>query len=536
MSNAEPYTFSSTLWKPQLRGLLKATELLAAGKKTCLFAPTGGGKTTQAFELLKWAWHSGIPGIFYVNRRLLIGQTYQRFVAGGLHCGIRAADYEDCYDYDAPIQIASADTERARVFNSEIKKNIWEPHKAGLVIIDEGHLQKTQTMRQIMDYYQRQDAMIVCLTATPVEMADWYDEIVISGRLAEYRECNALVPAVVKSIEQPDVSKVKRNHTGEFIFDGKAKQIYTQTIVGNVIAKWKEFNPYARPTMLFAPGKEESVWFADQFEKIGVPWAHVDATECVIDGVRRSLTRPAWDEIVERYKDGSIKGLSCRFKLREGIDLPSTYHAILATPIGSLASYIQTVGRVLRYSPETPDEVLITDHGGNYWRHGSPNIDRDWKRWWNLPEKAVSEWHLERIRDGKEQEPIRCPNCSTERRTGITCPKCNHTHEKSKRKVVMEDGRIIELDGDLVKPRKITMKPNTQRDWDKFFFAYVKGKKDQTFNQMYAYFQHEKHYAPPRDLPNMPMRPEHWYMRVCDVDRHHLYNSNSSPQAEGASK
>lgn len=510
------FQLSPHLWTPQRRGVEQTMDLLQQGKSVCLYSPTGGGKTTQAVELLRWAESNGFGGIFYVNRRLLIQQTLDRITKAGLHCGVRAAEYPDLFDFGAPFQVASADTERARVLNTPR----WAFHDVGpggVVVVDEAHIQRTETMRLILDNYRRAGARIVLLTATPIGLSDWADEIVISGRLQEYRDCKALVPAVVKSIEQPDLSKVKRNATGEFILDGKKSKIYTQTIVGNVIDRWKKYNPDARPTMLFAPGKPESVWFTEQFHKLGVSWAHVDATDAVVDGQRYRLSRALWEDILAGYSDNRIKGLSCRFKLREGIDVPATYHCILATPIGSLASYIQTVGRVLRYSAETPDSVLVTDHGGSYHRLGSPNKDRDWRSWWTLPEHAVSNWHLEQIRDGKTPEPIRCPQCEGEREKGITCPHCGYTHQKSQRMVVMEDGRMVVMDGRLVKPKYVKMQPDTQRLWDKMYFAWKRKKVDRSFNQLEGFFAHEHGYHPPRTLANMPKKTEDWYRKVHAV-------------------
>lgn len=504
------FTLPAHIWTPQARGINETAALLAAGHDVCLYSPTGGGKTECAIQLLKWAQYRGLGGCFYVNRKLLVGQTAARFAAAGLDYGIRAADYEDEYRLDAPIQICSADTERARV----IDKKIWNLHPSGLVVVDEAHIQRTDTMRWLTMQHRELGARVVLLTATPIGLSDWADKLVVSGRLQEYRDCQALVPAIVKTIEQPDMRKVNRSVTGEYILDGQKRKIYTQSIVGSVLDRWKKYNPDARPTMLYAPGKPESVWFTDQFHKIGVNWCHVDATDAVVDGKRYKLNRPLWEDILARYKAGEIKGLSSRFKLREGIDVPNTYHCILATPIGSLASYIQTVGRVLRYSPETPDHVLVTDHGGNYLRHGSPNHDRDWKSWWTLPEHAISEMHTNSIRDGKTTEPIRCPGCEGERTGGHTCPHCGFQHEKSKRHVLMEDGRMVEKDGRLIPPRRIKREPDTAELWAKMFWGFRKKKVTQSFEQMYGYFAHVNHYHPPRDLAYMPKEQGGWYSHV----------------------
>ena len=509
------------LWPPQRRGIEMTIDALSRGKRVCLYSPTGGGKTEQAIQLLRWAASGGFGGCFYVNRRLLIAQTAARFEAAGLHYGIRAAGYEDKFDASAPFQVCSADTERSRV----LKRHDWRLHNDGrdlLVVVDEAHIQKTGAMREIAKQYVDAGSMIVLLSATPIGLSPDADELVISGSLQEYRDCKALVPAIPYTLGVPDLQKVKRNATGEYILDGKKKTIYTQSIVGKVLESVGTYNPDLRPMMLYAPGKPESAWFCSKFLGAGIPACHVDANDAVLDGVRRPLTRPLWDEILGRYKDGSIKCLCSRFKLREGIDVPDTYHCILATPIGSLASYIQTVGRVLRYSAATPDHVIVTDHGGNRLRHGSPNDDRDWKAYWNMPEHAVSHHHENQIRDGKVSESITCPKCKAERKGGIKCPICQYVHEKSQREVIMEDGELVLREGDLIPKRRIAEKANTADLWKRMFWGWRRKGVARTFSQMYGYFTHEHHYSPPRNLPFMPKSDLDWHMKVPELDLHRL--------------
>lgn len=498
-------------------GIGEYAGVLVDGDSRYLMADTtithNSGKTAVSQELFKWAASVGATGCFYVNRRLLIGQTVERFRAAGLDCGIRAAEYPDQYDWSAPFQVCSADTEESRVYG---KNKVWDLHDAKLVIVDEAHLQRTGVMWKIIQEYREKGALIVGLTATPIGLSEWYDELFVSGKLSEYRECGAIVPAIVKSIEQPDLRKVKRNATGEYVIDGKKKKIYTQSIVGSVLDRWKRYNPDGRTTFLYAPGVEESVWLTEQFMAKGISWCHIDATDAVMDGKRVKLTRSAWDDLMGRIKDGSIRGLSSRFKAREGLDLPFAYCAILATPIGSLASYIQIAGRVLRAYPGK-DHALIIDHGGAYIQHGSPNHDRPWGQWWDLPEHAVSEWHVNQIRDKKTPEPIRCPKCEGERTGGIVCPHCGHTHEKSKRIVVMEDGEMREHEGRMIRYRVVQRKPDTQQLFERMFWGWRKKGVDRTFNQLAAYFHHENGYAPPRDLKFMPKSDADWYRKVASV-------------------
>lgn len=519
------FTPSPTLWVPQKRGLIDTISAIEAGKSVCLQGPTGSGKTVLAIELLRYAQSEGFGGCFYVNRRLLLDQTVRAFNDAGFHFGVRAAGWDDYYDPHAPIQICSIDTEEARVYG----KKTWTRHDAGLVVVDEAHLMKSKAMRTALDDHRSNGAASVGLTATPVGLSDWFDELVVSGTLKEYRDCKALVPAVFRAISQPDLRKVKRNQTGEYILDDKEKKVWTQHIVADVMDRWKLYNPDARPTMLFAPGVAESVWFCEQFEKIGVKWAHVDATDAILDGIRVKLTRKIWDEILERYKSGDIKGLSSRFKMREGLNVPATYMAILATPMGSLASYLQSVGRVLRYSPETPDQVVVNDHAGVYHMHGSPNHDRPWAKLWNLPEHAVSNFQEDQIRDKKAPEPIRCPKCEMERTKGNVCPGCGFQHEKSRRRVVMENGTMVEVDGELVKPRcRIPWSANTAELYAKMYWAFRNKKIKKSFNQLLGFFHKEYHYTPPRNLPFMPKNSDDFYRHPYQVPLKDLIGKDRS--------
>ncbi len=363
-TEALAFTLDPRLWTPQVRSINKTIEQLEAGKKVCLYSPTGSGKTKQGIELLRWAESRGAGGIFYVNRRLLIQQTSDRFAEAGLPHAIRAAEFEDSFDETMPFQVASANSELARVYKSG-RWNLHDVGAGGVVLVDEAHIMKSKVMKDLLYYYEQQGAHIVFLTATPIEMGSFADTLVVGGKLSEWRECGALVPVYCYSISQPDMSKVKRNVTGEYVIDDQKKKIYTQSIVGEVIENWERLND-GSPTMAYAPGVAESIWLTEQFRKRGHNFAHVDATNCVVDGVQRKLDRDLWSDIMSRLNDGSITGVFSRFKVREGVDIPKAGHCILATPIGSIASYLQTVGRVMRSAlvRQKPSCKTTEDHTG----------------------------------------------------------------------------------------------------------------------------------------------------------------------------
>jgi len=528
------FQLSPHLWAPQRHGIEQAIGLLKQGHDLCLYGPTGSGKTVQAMELTRWGLSQGNGVCFYVNRKLLVGQSVARFQQAGIQVGVRAAEYEDMFDPDAPVQICSADTERARVMK-EGNTHGWDFHDAGLVIIDELHIQRAETMQAIVKAHRENGARIVGLSATPIGVNHMVNNLVISGTMQQYRDCNALVTAVVKSIEQPDLRKIKRNSVGEYVIDGRKKKIYVQDIISNVIGRWKQYNPDARQALAYWPGVKESIWGTKQFTDIGVPWAHVDANDAVIperkliDGqkclVTRQvkLTRKHWAEILQRFEDGDIVGISSRMKLREGVDVPFVYHLILATPIGSVASAIQTVGRGLRYSPQTPDHVLITDHGGVYWTHGSPNVDKPWREWWYKTDSQISQERERGIKEHGEKEPMRCAICEGEflrvhyQDGSPCCPHCKTPFTKSRRSVRQLDGNLVDVDGPLLKPPRTKMTPTVAKDWERMFWSYWRNGKKRTFAQMEAWFTKQHGFHPPRTVPFMPKDKEVWNMFVHTI-------------------
>lgn len=512
---------SEMLKPPQERSYWNVLRQLQKGNDVCFQSPTGSGKTTMAYEWLQWALSEGKTGIFYVNRKSLVTQTYDRFTSLGMGCGVRAADCEDLFNQYEEVQIASADTERVRVYGD---KAVWPRHDSNLVIVDEAHIQKSMTMQAIVADHKDNGAQIVLMSATPVNLLTDMGpvtnnlQLVTGGTIQEFRDCGLMVPAVVETIEQPDMSKVKRNKDGEYVMDGKKKMLFTQQIVGDVIGNWKKYNN-GEPTFAYWPGKPESRWGTKQFEDAGIPWAHVDSTEIYMDGKYIKRTRNSWEDLLGRYKDGKIQGISSRFVLREGVDAPHTSHIILGTPIGNLSSFLQTVGRGMRACPDRGKNLcLIQCHGGNYWNHGSPNADRPWELLWQMSNARASSLHQYEIKHGERDEPIRCGECGRERTKGRVCPHCGYESALSVRKVRMANGELTTKEGKMAPRKHVKLRKDTQRKWDKMYWGFKRKNLERSFVQLEAFFVQENGYWPPRTLNNMPFIKDDWHRKVYAVD------------------
>lgn len=495
-----------TNWPHQDYACREVPAAMARGcRRLLLTSPTGAGKSRMACELIAGWLEEGLRVVLYTNRKMLVEQLSGVLESHGLDHGVRAAGWED--QRHRALQVSSIQTENERV----LRQQKWELHDAQRVVIDEAHLQKGAIAKKILDRHLADGASYLGLTATPLDLGNLYDELIIAGTNSELRRCGALVPCVHYGPDEPDTQHIKRQKSGDYSENDVRKVIMTSTIWARVFDWWKRLNPDARPAILFAPGVGESIWFAEQFEARGVPAAHIDGEEVWLHGKIYRSSRTAREDVLAGSRDGTVKVICNRFVLREGIDCPWLYQGIFATVYGSLQSYLQSGGRLLRAHPSL-EHVILQDHGGNWWRHGSLNADRHWEL--NYTAQTVNSLREERLRSKQEPEPFRCPQCG-QILSRSQCPCGFEVHRKS-RPVVQKDGTLVEHRGDIYRERQTSTKPDTQKKWEACFWRCRRSGK--TFRQAEGLFFHENGYWPPRDLPFMPTNEVDWTRRVRDVE------------------
>lgn len=155
----------------------------------------------------------------------------------------------------------------------------------------------------------------------------------------------------------------------------------------------------------------------------------------------------------------------------------------------------------------------LQDHGGNYHRHGSLNADREWSL--ALTNSIAVGMRQERLRAKKDAEPIVCPSCGKVRMGGLC--SCGHRCERKSRVVVQHDGTLKEKEGDIYKPRRIKVTPDTEKLWMNAYYRAKNSRNGMTFNQAYGMFFMDHHYYPPKDMPFMPKSDLDWFRKVRDV-------------------
>lgn len=427
-------------------------------RNICLTGPCGTGKTFLTTLIIHEAARRGLRVNFITHRKLLLAQTSKVFIEEGLPHGIRAAEYEP--DLDQLIQLSSRDTEISRCVQSKR----MSPVMADIVIIDEAHVNKAGEILALLEMQRkmRPDMCVVGLTATPVDIWHMYSHLIKFASNSEMRistpplhlPCRVFAPDVM------DISMLKRNKTGEFE-DGKenpwSDTKTAPTIFGRVLPHYRAYNPDQRPAMLFAPSVASSLYFVDLFIANGIPAAHIDG-ECIYRGERnpdgtqkvdRTTEPKERENVFDDLRSGKIKVLSNRYVLSAGVDLPEVYHLILATPFGSLTTYLQVVGRVQRAHKSLPGHVVIQDHGGSVIRFGHPDLDRDWKvgdSWQDFVKDNDIEDQVTQPEKNAEEnrEEILC-ECGQYRMGGPVCPNCGKSAPKRHLMVLQLNGTLKPL-------------------------------------------------------------------------------------------
>ena len=497
------------LWTHQQRGLDLLRQVRDSGHRNiCVTAPTGAGKTRMMLQLLQASERVHV----FTDRRLLHEQLCRNLTDANIRHGIIASGYEPSI---ADIQICMAQS----VVSWCVNGNRSQP-SADVIIFDEAHKMTGDGFQHIRQLYGS-GIVDIGFTATPLGLGGTYDVLVDVANVSELRAAGVLVPAYHYAPDEPDLKWIGPVDIGggECGIKKTKRQVYVQRVFGRVIEHYKRLSD-GRPTVLFAPGQAESLWFAQKLRANGISAAHIGADGIWVDGEQYDRTEDNANWIRDRLANGHLKIVCNRFVLREGIDWPFVSHLILATTFGSLTSYLQAGGRGLR-AFAGKDKLTVQDHGGNWWRHGSLNTPREWNL--EYTDRIISQVRESRIREQKEREPIVCPKCNGCRLAGAECPHCGHRHDKSVRYVMQQDGTLKPREGQIYRPRRMAEHtPSIEEQWVGFIYGVRKSRKpsckSMTFAQAEAWICRQNAGKwPPRTLPMMPVRETDWFRPIQQV-------------------
>lgn len=427
------------------------------GRSVLVVAPPGAGKSRVMLEGTDRELSRGGRVGFLIHRRMLLSQLERQFEELGFDFGVVTPDHKP--NLDAPIQLMSAQTFYARA----VQRGSMEFPEFTRLYVDEAHQQASGMARAILfgssdgSYIQHgylgRGTDVVGFTATPAMKHRLYMDMVELASYSLLRDERMHQPIKVFGPDEISTEGLKRNSGGEFSVKELEARVQQAVIFGSVYDHWKKLNPDGLPAILFGPSVAGAQWFAHGFASKGVPVGHIDAERVLLPGPTGRLktyaaTGDARQDVLEMSRDGRIKVVCNRFLLREAIDMPWLYHGIFATVIGSVTSGLQSVGRLQRFW-EAYEALggfkIMQDHGGFYWRHGSPNEDRDW----SLGQDVISytRQRIQKIQKGEKLEGTRCPKCDFWRTGGSVCPDCGHSHTYSVRAVRQLNGKLKHMNG-----------------------------------------------------------------------------------------
>ena len=325
---------------------------------------TGTGKTEIGLGVLQSEFLAGTlqRALIISHTTELVSQPVDRVCDGwpGLPIpGIVRAEIDDvgAQIISASVQTLSSSNRLNKCLVHGMFTHVW---------IDEAHHVMAQTYRAILEKLFRANPELRLLgtTATPMRSDGQGLGVIFGERLAyqitiqdAINRLGAITPfrayaAVLDGVEF-DFSDVRTNAAGDYAPQLAGDILSLPSATKIIIDKWLDIAS-DRPTIAFTASVSQAHFLAQAFRDHGV-----DAR--AIDGSTPSETRK---QIIGDFRDGKFQVLVGCAVFVEGFDAPIASCALIARPTQSDGSYIQMVGRCLRWYDKkcnTSDNVGHTD-------------------------------------------------------------------------------------------------------------------------------------------------------------------------------
>ena len=321
-------------------------------------SPTGSGKTATIASIVKTFAVKGYKTLTLAHRDELVDNIRQEYnELFGIETGVIKAGLKR--DYSIHHQVASIAT--------YVNAMDFDPD---LIITDEGHHCIAQTYMTI--YAAHPHAKLLMVTATPYRLSglgfmDICDEIVLGMSVAQLERMGNLIPARLWAMTTYTHDQIAEIHIvkGEYSESEMAELLSETRQIMSVVDTYIEKGE-GKQMMLYATTVSHSKKLVEAFEWRGIRAGHVDG---------KSKDRK---EIFAQFINKEIQVLSNCEIATEGNNIPCIEIIGLARKTKSLSMYLQMVGRASRpWADKT--EYLLFDFVDNYWEHGLPNREHDWK-------------------------------------------------------------------------------------------------------------------------------------------------------------
>ena len=384
-----------------------------------LMASVGAGKSLMLANILLTMQGAGKRSLCLVNNAELVRNNCETLINQGgnasIYCAaLGAKDTSASIIFGTPQSILNGITKNKSI--SKIQFN--------LIIVDEAHainyLNDRSVFMRILRHYKQSYPDMRLLGATGTNFRFKGASIVGKDCLFKSQVGNITTEQLIKEnyLVEPefevdenliiDFSKVKIKPNGQFdqkelvhIIDKSTR--LTELICNQIVYIMETQN--RRGVFLFATTKKHAYEILSHLPK---------EQSALILGDTPNNERT---QILEKARTGKIRYLVNIAIISVGVDVPAYDTIAYLRPTESLVLLVQTMGRVLRLSPDTEKKTaLVLDFSGNIERH------RDWDN--PLLQKAV-------------QETI-----DKDKPLVILCPKCNQMNtEHARRCVTIENSK-----------------------------------------------------------------------------------------------
>ncbi len=375
--------------------------LKADDKPVLLMASVGAGKSIMLASILIKMQSAGKRALCLVNNAELVRNNCQTFNKLGGDSSIYCAAL-GCKDTNASIIFGTPQS----VLNGINKNEDIGKIKFNLIVVDEAHainyINHRSCFMRILRHYKSEYEGMRLLGATGTNFRFRGSAIVGDDCLFKSQVGNITTEQLIddKYLIEPhfeiddslklDFSGVKVKRNG--LFDQKELESVveksarlTELICSQVVHIMETQN--RRGVFLFATTKKHA------YEIL----SHLPVNESAI-----ILGETSQDErtiILDKARNGSIRYLVNIAIISVGVDIPAYDTIAYLRPTESLVLLVQTMGRVLRLSPNTQkSDALVLDFAGNIDRH------RDW-------DNPILQMAVKQTIDKDKPLCIQCPAC-----------------------------------------------------------------------------------------------------------------------------
>lgn len=340
-----------------------------------LMASVGAGKSIMLAKILLSMQKSGKRALCLVNNAELVRNNYATLIDEGGNASIYCAaiGYKDC---GAPIVFGTSQS----VLNGIDKNEAIRQVKFNIIIVDEAHainyLNPGSTFMRILRHYKQEYSNMRVLGATGTNFRFKGASIVGPDCLFKTQVGNITTEQLIQEgyLIKPnfevdknlilDFSQVRIKKNGQFdhkqlkeVVEKSAR--LTELICHQVVHIMETQRRHG--VFLFATTKKHA------FEILG----HLPKHESAI--ILGETPQHERTKILDNAREGRIKYLVNIAIISVGVDIPAFDTIAYLRPTESLVLLVQTMGRVLRLSPNTGKrEALVLDFAGNIEHH------RDW--------------------------------------------------------------------------------------------------------------------------------------------------------------